>query len=87
MSSGVNLGAELEDTIANLVESGRYRSRSDVLREGVRLVEERETRLDTLDTAIAQGLADANEGRTKPIEEVAARLMAKYRALAESRNA
>ena len=57
----------------------------EVLREGVRLVEEREKRLVALDAAIARGLADADAGRTYPIEEVEARLVAKYRKMAEER--
>ncbi|NIK48976.1 putative transcriptional regulator [Variibacter gotjawalensis] len=33
------------------------------MREGVRLVQERETRLAVLDAALARGLADADAGR------------------------
>lgn len=77
-----DLGKKLEALVARLVESGRYNSKSEVLREGVRLVEEREARLAALDAAIARGLADAEAGRTKPAEEVFARLDRKYRAMA-----
>jgi antitoxin ParD1/3/4 len=84
MPGSTNLGVKLEHYVTSLVESGRYPSRSDVLREGVRLIEERETRLDALDAAIVRGLADAEADRVKPIQDVAARLTAKYRALAES---
>ncbi|BAT58666.1 hypothetical protein GJW-30_1_01193 [Variibacter gotjawalensis] len=58
-----DLGANLEDYVARLVEAGRYNSKSEVLREGVRLVQERETRLAVLDAALARGLADADAGR------------------------
>jgi antitoxin ParD1/3/4 len=77
-----DLGKQLEALVAKLVESGRYNSKSEVLREGVRLIEEREARLAALDAAIARGLADAEAGRTKPVEEVFARLDRKYRAMA-----
>ena len=78
MASSANLGQQLENYVNELVKSGRYNSRSEVLREGVRLVEEREKRLMALDLAIAQGIADAEAGRLKPIADVAARLTAKY---------
>ena len=85
MASSANLGDKLETYVADLVKTGRYNSRSEVLREGVRLVEEREKRLATLDAAIARGLADANAGRTYSIEEVEASLTAKYKKMAEER--
>jgi antitoxin ParD1/3/4 len=77
-----DLGRTLESYLAKLVESGRYNSKSEVLREGVRLVQEREARLAALDASIARGLADAEAGRTSPAEEAFDRLEAKYRAAA-----
>ena len=56
MASSANLGKHLEDYVADLVRTGRYNSRSEVLREGVRLVEEREKRLTALDAAIGRSL-------------------------------
>ena len=82
MPSSANLGQHLEDYVSELVKTGRYGSRSEVLREGVRLIEEREKRLTVLDAAIARGIADAEAGRVKPIHEVGDRLVAKYRAMA-----
>lgn len=73
-----DLGKQLEDIVARLVESGRYNSKSEVLREGVRLIHERETRLAALDASIARGLADADAGRTTPAEAVFERLARKY---------
>lgn len=75
-----DLGKQLETFVTRLVQSGRYNSKSEVLREGVRLIEEREARLAVLDAAIARGLADADAGRTKPAAEVFDRLDAEYRA-------
>ena len=48
-----DLGTQLERFVAQLVETGRYNSKSEVLREGVRLVQEREARLSVQDQAIA----------------------------------
>ena len=82
MPSSADLGAHLESYVTSLVREGRYGSRSEVLREGVRLVEEREKRLAALDAALARGLADAEANHVKPADEVAARLTAKYDAMA-----
>jgi antitoxin ParD1/3/4 len=76
-----DLGSQLESFVGSLVKEGRYNSKSEVLREGVRLVQERETRLAALNAAIACGLADVDAGRVKPAEEVFARLQAKYAAM------
>jgi antitoxin ParD1/3/4 len=76
-----DLGPQLETFVAELVAAGRYNSKSDVLREGVRLVQDREAQLASLDSAIARGLADAAAGRTQSARDVFDRLEAKYRAL------
>ncbi|HEX4764732.1 MAG TPA: type II toxin-antitoxin system ParD family antitoxin [Lichenihabitans sp.] len=78
MPRSVDLSQELEDEVQQLVKTGRFHSSDDVLREGVRLVKERENHLRALDTALDRGLADAQAGRVKPAGEVAARLVAKY---------
>ena len=53
MPSSANLGRHLEDYVSELVKTGRYGSRSEVLREGVRMIEEREKRLAALDRFLA----------------------------------
>jgi antitoxin ParD1/3/4 len=85
MPSSVDLGKPLEKFVASLVKSGRYNSKSEVLREGVRLIQERETRLVALDAAIARGIADADEGRKEPAGKAFNRLEAKYRAMAAAK--
>lgn len=77
------LGKQLEAYIQQLVKTGRYGSKSEVLREGIRLVQDRETRLAALDASIARGLADVEAGRTVPAGDVFKRLEDKYRAMAE----
>ena len=59
MAISADLGNQLEEFVADLVASGRYRSQSEVLQEGVRLIQEREARLAALDASIARGIADA----------------------------
>lgn len=78
-----DLGQQLEGFVARLVETGRYNSKSEVLREGIRLIQDREARLAALDASIARGLADADAGRIRPAEEVFDRLEAKYRAMGD----
>jgi antitoxin ParD1/3/4 len=73
-----DLGAQLESFVAKLVESGRYGSKSEVLREGVRLVEEREKRLALLDAALERGLADIDAGRMHGLEDVLDELTRRY---------
>lgn len=80
MAMSAELGKVLEDYVARLVKSGRYHSKSEVLREGVRLLQERETRLAALDEALAHGLADAEAGRTTPADAAFARLRATLKA-------
>lgn len=74
MAISADLGATLEKVVNDLVENGRYNSKSEVLREGVRLVQEREARLRELDEKIAVGLAQADAGLLIPAEEVFAQL-------------
>jgi len=76
-----DLGKQLESFVTGLVATGRYNSKSEVLREGVRLIHDRETRLAALDASIARGIADADAGRTTAAEEVFDRLEAKYRTM------
>ena len=59
MASSYSIGKHFEDLIDGLVESGRYATASEVMREGLRLVEEREERrkakLEALRAEIQKG--------------------------------
>jgi antitoxin ParD1/3/4 len=69
MPSSYTIGSHFESLIRQLVKSGRYGTASEVVRDGLRLVEERERRLSALDAAIERGIADADAGRVHTIEE------------------
>lgn len=85
MPISADLGEQLEAFVSKMVSSGRYNSKSEVLREGVRLIQERETRLAALNAALERGLADAEAGCVTPAEEVFDRLEAKYRTMARNK--
>lgn len=78
MAISADLGEVLEKVVADLVENGRYNSKSEVLREGVRLVQEREARLRELDAMLAGGQADIDAGRVRDAEDVFDELLARY---------
>ena len=79
MPSSVDRGKSLEKVVTSLVKAGRYNSRSEVLREGVRLVQEREAKLTSLDTAIARGVADADAGRVSDAATVFDSLLERFK--------
>jgi len=62
----VNLGPVLDRFVADLLHSGLYQSQSEVLREGLRLLKEREelrqARLSQLRMEIAIGSEQADRG-------------------------
>jgi antitoxin ParD1/3/4 len=61
----VSIGERWEKFVEATVQEGRYGSASEVVREGLRLVEERETKLtalrDTLNASIAAGGHNSDE--------------------------
>jgi len=79
-----DLGKTLETYVQELVKGGRYGSKSEVLREGIRLIQERETQQEALKILITQGIADIEAGRTAKVEDVFSRLKAKYQTKADN---
>jgi antitoxin ParD1/3/4 len=63
----VVLTEQQHEFVETLVRSGRYQNASEVLREGLRLIENREredaVKLQALRAAADQGWADVNAGR------------------------
>lgn len=68
MATSYTIGKHFEGLIQSLIESGRYSTASEVMRDGLRLVEEREqrrvARLEALRAEIQKGIDSG------PAEEV-----------------
>jgi antitoxin ParD1/3/4 len=80
----VSLTPELEEFVARKVQSGMYQTASEVVREGLRLLRERDEfhreQLDELRKAIALGVEQAEQGKTRPLtEETVERVKARGR--------
>jgi antitoxin ParD1/3/4 len=84
MPISAELGHTLERYVTELVSEGRYNSKSEVLREGVRLVQEREARLKLLNAALDEGLADVEAGRLVDADAVLEQLGGKYSAMVKA---
>ena len=76
--ASVALNEHFEEFIRKQIENGRFNNASEVVRAGLRLLEDteadREEKLRKLDEALARGLADAEAGRTLPLDEAMERL-------------
>jgi antitoxin ParD1/3/4 len=85
MPSSYTLGSHYETFIKRQLASGRYNNASEVVRDALRLMEEREKRLKSLDKMIARGIAEADAGLGRDADEVFDELEAKYAAPARRR--
>ena len=66
VAMNVSLTPELDQFIADQLESGRYRSASEIVREGLRLLQHREeehaAKLELLRKAVSEGIAQLDRG-------------------------
>ena len=77
----VNLGPVFDRFIADLLQSGHYQSQSEVVREGLRMLKEREElkrlRMGELRREIARGGEQADKGELVDGDEAFRRVRAK----------
>ncbi len=68
----VSLTPQLENLVKQKVATGMYNSASEVMREALRLLDERdtlqETRLQALKQDVAKGMASVERGDSKPFD-------------------
>jgi len=81
MPSSYTLGKHFESFVQGQLASGRYNNASEVLRDALRLMEERERRMAALDASIDRGIADINAGRVHDLDQVCDALDAELAAL------
>ncbi len=55
-NTSISLGKHFEDFAGKLVATGRFKNASEVIRAGLRLLEEEEMKIASLKSAIAEGL-------------------------------
>ena len=88
MASSYSIGKHFEGMIETLIESGRYSTASEIMREGLRLVEEREerhkARLEALRAEIQKGF---DSGPAEEIGDMFVRIKAQGRKRLAAKNA
>lgn len=70
-NTSVTLGDHFEDIIEKSIQSGRYSSASEVIRAGLRLVDEREQKIRILRDAIEAGEQSGYVKNFDPIKHLA----------------
>ena len=67
MTMNVSVGDHWEGFVAEVVKAGRYSSASEVVREGLRLVQEREAKLTALREMLNSSIAEGGRRSTSDV--------------------
>ncbi len=62
-NTSISLGNHFEDFINAQIQTGRYGSASEVIRASLRLLEEREQKLEALRQALIEGEESGDDGK------------------------
>jgi antitoxin ParD1/3/4 len=81
MPSSYTLGKHFEGFVQAQLAGGRYNNASEVVRDALRLMEDRERSLAAIDARLARGIADADAGRVYDLDTVFSELDAELAAL------
>lgn len=85
MPSSYTIGKHFEEFIRSQIKTGRYTSASEVVRDGLRLLEESETRREAALYALRKEVDKGRKGNLQPAQPVFTRLTKKYSRSAKSR--
>jgi len=55
-NTSISLGSYFDDFIQNRLSTGRYKNASEIVRAGLRLLEDEESKFQSLKTSIQEGL-------------------------------
>ena len=66
----ITLPAEMAKAVREKVSAGFYASNSEIIREALRGWLDNEKKLQALDKDIAEGIADIEAGRVRPLDDV-----------------
>ena len=65
-NTSVSLGDYFENFVDGIVSEGRYKNASEVIRAGLRLLEEEESRVNSLKQAIKEGIDSGIDNSFQP---------------------
>ena len=68
-TTSISLGEHWEIFIRNQVSSGRYGSASEVIRDALRTLEEKKSKLEILRAHLSEGQAQAEKGNFDPVNQ------------------
>ena len=75
-TTSITIGAQLDDFVRRLIESGRYGSTSEVVRSALRLLERQEHQMAALRSAVEAG--EQSEESDSSLRDIADRVKRKH---------